>query len=110
MDNCLTEDDANMQEITGKIRDFFNRYESRINRALEETLDSDATETAEAFSDFSLPSIPMELPVERMMKSSNRRSSTAIVLQKHWHREHLEISHLITTFLDEFHWANEVSW
>ena len=47
-----------MQEITGKIRDFFNRYESRINRALEETLDSDATETAEAFSDFFIAANP----------------------------------------------------
>jgi predicted component of type VI protein secretion system len=58
LDNCLTEDDANMQEITGKIRDFFNRYESRVNRALDETPDFDAKETDEAFCDFFIAANP----------------------------------------------------
>ena len=97
-----------MQEIIEKIRDFFNRYESRVNRALDETPDFDAKETSEAFSDFFIAANPNGVACGKNDEKFQLQILHGYEFYRSIGTKSMKISHLTTTSLDGSHWANEV--
>jgi hypothetical protein len=99
-----------MQEITGKIRDFFAQYEARVNRALEETPDFDAKGTAEAFSDFFIAANPNGVACGKNDEKFQLQILHGYEFYRSIGTKSMKISRLTTTSLDEFHVQTKVRW